>query len=364
MQHGFGLKNPYKKGKEKFINRPNEETCNMYSVIAPEDTSAADKKRMEMKTDQWKEIKGKKKCGNKAKNLSLNIAEAPQKQNVKSSLDTTNTTNIETDAEKTKLRREKWTDTVSNFDFKRSSRKAWSLLRKLGDGHKATINAKQPPVNKIAAHIMSTTRSLRNKAHAIQIKRELTELKTRCEGPTEFSRPVTTAEITDALKNVNAGKAPGPDGIHPEFLLNCGKYTKKWLTDIMEKEKIPHAMKRSLKLLVKTEKNSKRRVAEDFSENNYTEFLELPYYPQKFIIEKNAVRKEYQGTNDERKFKEFQIIDEAIIAELRTLRDERAKDLSIQRRSSDYAKNRLRFKQRVNKPTAWSAGALKDKMML
>ncbi|KAG5862943.1 hypothetical protein JTB14_023340 [Gonioctena quinquepunctata] len=75
------------------------------------------------------------------------------------------------------VRREKWTDTVSNLDFKRSSRKAWSLFRKLGDGHKATINAKHPPANKIAAHILSTTRSLRNKAHATQIKRELTELK-------------------------------------------------------------------------------------------------------------------------------------------------------------------------------------------
>ncbi|KAG5869366.1 hypothetical protein JTB14_021970 [Gonioctena quinquepunctata] len=40
----------------------------------------------------------------------------------------------------------------------------------------------------------------------------------------------------------------------------------------------------------------------------------------------------YQGTNDERKFIELQIINKAIIAELRTLRDEHAKDLSYQRR--------------------------------
>ncbi|KAG5869365.1 hypothetical protein JTB14_021969 [Gonioctena quinquepunctata] len=88
----------------------------------------------------------------------------------------------------------------------------------------------------------------------------------------------------------------------------------------------------------------------------------LPYYLRKLIIEKNAVGKEYQSTNDERKFIEFQIANEAIIAELRTLRDERAKDLSIQREPlpapdffskliakglSDCAKNRLRFKQRI-----------------
>ncbi|KAG5889102.1 hypothetical protein JTB14_010364 [Gonioctena quinquepunctata] len=102
------------------------------------------------------------------------------------------------------VRREKRTETVSNLDSKRSSRKAWSLLRKLGDVHKATINAKNLPANKIAAHILSTTRSLRKEAHATQIKRELTKLKTRCEGPTEFSSPVTTAEITEVLENVKS----------------------------------------------------------------------------------------------------------------------------------------------------------------
>ncbi|KAG5868894.1 hypothetical protein JTB14_013960 [Gonioctena quinquepunctata] len=90
-------------------------------------------------------------------------------------------------------------------------------------------------------------------------------------------------------------------------------------------------------------------------ENNYTEFFDLPYYLRNLIIEKNAVGKEYQDTNDERKLIEFQLMNKAIIAELRTLRNERAEDLSIQRRSpdllskyiadtiSDCAKIRLRF---------------------
>ncbi|KAG5870951.1 hypothetical protein JTB14_037376 [Gonioctena quinquepunctata] len=53
--------------------------------------------------------------------------------------------------------------------------------------------------------------------------------------------------------------------------------------------------------------------------------------------------KDYQGTNDETKFI-FQIINEDGIAEVGTLRDERAKDLNIQRKSHcDWAKNRIRF---------------------
>lgn len=146
-------------------------------------------------------------------------------------------------------RREMWTETVEGLDFKISSRKAWSLLRKLGGDHKTTNTDKKLSANKIATHIVSVSRTPKDRDHATQVKHKLTKLKTSCEGLTDFSGPFTIDDIKEALKDIKSGKAPGPDGIHSEFLLNCGKYTKKWLamffTDIMEKGKIPHAMKQS-----------------------------------------------------------------------------------------------------------------------
>ena len=43
----------------------------------------------------------------------------------------------------------------------------------------------------------------------------------------------TTEELVEALKSMKAGKAPGPDDIHPEFLLHAGEAVTKWLCHIM-----------------------------------------------------------------------------------------------------------------------------------
>lgn len=65
----------------------------------------------------------------------------------------------------------------------------------------------------------------------------------------QYSSKFTTTEVREALKSVKAGKAPGLDGIHPEFLLHCGKYAKQWLAEfysnIMATGNIPQKMKNS-----------------------------------------------------------------------------------------------------------------------
>lgn len=146
-------------------------------------------------------------------------------------------------------RRERWMETVQALDFKTSSRKAWSLLRKLNDGNKRAHKETPIPPNQIASHIVSTSKAPRDRAHTTQIKHELTALKSTCNHQTEFSRPFSSDEITTALKDVKSGKAPGFDGVHPEFLLNCGKYARRWLakffTDILTRGIIPQQMKRS-----------------------------------------------------------------------------------------------------------------------
>ena len=103
--------------------------------------------------------------------------------------------------------------------------------------------------DRIASHVVATTRAPRDRAHSTRIKQELKDLKASNLEQTEFSREFTVEEVTKALGETKAGKAPGPDGIHPEFLLNSGKYARRWLasffTKIMERGVIPKAMRRS-----------------------------------------------------------------------------------------------------------------------
>ncbi|KAG5868893.1 hypothetical protein JTB14_013959 [Gonioctena quinquepunctata] len=99
----------------------------------------------------------------------------------------------------------------------------------------------------------------------------------------------------------------------------------------------------------KPKKIGQRRVAQDFSD------IDLPHYLRKLIAEKNAAKKEYENTKDERKYTEFRMMNKAAVAELRSLREKREKDprrllpapdqLSeiITQSISDCVKNRMRF---------------------
>ncbi|XP_060534517.1 uncharacterized protein LOC132706936 [Cylas formicarius] len=103
-----------------------------------------------------------------------------------------------------KARRDKWTSTVESLDFKKSSRKAWSLLRKLGDDG-------------------PTSRGKSIKQFTTNIKKQLKHLKLTSPEESTFSCPFTIEEVNTAIKDTKSGKAPGLDGVHPEFLIHCGK---------------------------------------------------------------------------------------------------------------------------------------------
>ena len=45
--------------------------------------------------------------------------------------------------------------------------------------------------------------------------------------------PFTLCELNNALNSLKSGKAPGPDGIHNEFLVHSGKKLKNWLLDFL-----------------------------------------------------------------------------------------------------------------------------------
>jgi hypothetical protein len=143
-------------------------------------------------------------------------------------------------------RHQKWIQTVESMDFKTSSRNAWSLLRKLGGSNFQNIYESMVTPKKVAAHIASTSRVPSEKKHTKYIKQQLKLIKNSLE---HIPTAITTQEISKAIKEMKPGKAPGLDRIHSEFLINCGKYTIKWLsmflTDILQTSNIPDKLKRA-----------------------------------------------------------------------------------------------------------------------
>ncbi|KAI5720173.1 hypothetical protein M8J77_002972 [Diaphorina citri] len=144
-------------------------------------------------------------------------------------------------------RKSKWTKTIEDLDFTRSSREAWSLLAKLGGKNKKQQKENQVHPNQVANHIVNTSRAPNDRHHTIQVKKEFKTLKSTCPASSDFSIPFSFAEVFTAVKEMKARKAPGFDGIHPEFLIHSGDYTKKWLakfyTNIINTGNIPNSMK-------------------------------------------------------------------------------------------------------------------------
>ncbi|KAL4083147.1 hypothetical protein QTP88_028477 [Uroleucon formosanum] len=146
-------------------------------------------------------------------------------------------------------RKEKWNKTMTALDFRHSSREAWSLLKKLG-GKQHTRRAETSiSPNQVANHIVNVSRMPSNKRHTIQIRKRFRDLKKECTQTHELSAPYSVAEITTALKDLKPGKAAGPDGMHPEFLINCGPNTRRWLskfyTDIQQSGTLPPEFRKS-----------------------------------------------------------------------------------------------------------------------
>lgn len=96
--------------------------------------------------------------------------------------------------------------------------------------------------NAVASRIVATSRAPSDKMHTEERRRERWELRTLWNEAmnTEYEHPFSYEAIESALKDTTPGKVPGFDNIHPEFLMNCGKYAKLWLaklfTDIMPRE--------------------------------------------------------------------------------------------------------------------------------
>lgn len=95
-------------------------------------------------------------------------------------------------------RRQKWTETVESLNFQTSSRKAWSLLRKLGGGAQIKSQSTVIKPNNVATYIVETSRAPKDKDNTTWVKRELKKLKNKAT-ESKHSRPFTEEEIAHSL---------------------------------------------------------------------------------------------------------------------------------------------------------------------
>jgi Reverse transcriptase (RNA-dependent DNA polymerase)/Endonuclease/Exonuclease/phosphatase family len=151
-------------------------------------------------------------------------------------------------------RQEKWINTMNSLNFTHSSRKAWGLLRKLGGAKMTTASTPKINPEAVASRIVETSKAKVDKEFTRTVKSSLKDLRCTVKESLEFSSDFTMCELDAALSRTKAGKAAGPDGIHPEFLKACGKNVKRWLckffSEILSTGIIPKEFRKSKVLAI------------------------------------------------------------------------------------------------------------------
>ena len=131
---------------------------------------------------------------------------------------------------------------MAALDFTHSSRRAWSLLRKLGG---ATHRKRQQPMvtaNEVAHQLLLCGSVQNERKQAKHTQKQQREALSDCPERSNLSQAFTTDEIINALKATKAGKVAGPYGIFPDMLKNIGPAAVRWLQafydDVMTTAKI------------------------------------------------------------------------------------------------------------------------------
>lgn len=132
-------------------------------------------------------------------------------------------------------RKDKWMHTVENMDFRKSSRKAWSILRKLDANSMPIVNKPNIVPKVIARRIVEMSRAPSDKSFSRNIRHELRTMKQIAPPNSQYSQPFNESEINTAISSIKVGKAAGVDGIYYELIKNFGTNVKRWLCKFYSK---------------------------------------------------------------------------------------------------------------------------------
>ena len=156
-------------------------------------------------------------------------------------------------------KKQTWEKKTANLDLRKDSRKTWSLLDKLSGknrranpepietehGKAATDAKKYEAFNKF----YSTPKKKDNRHHTDRAFKRLTRMMERRAGPhrSTFVEKFTRTELDNSLKKCKLRKAPGPDEVTNDMLVQLGDYGRGMLLKIInrtwESGQLPHAWK-------------------------------------------------------------------------------------------------------------------------
>ena len=127
-------------------------------------------------------------------------------------------------------RKVRWEETTEGLNLTHSSRKSWDLIRKLNNGQaRGTIT--RPPVkpNLVAKHLVDLGKAPHNNT-----SKWITNEQPRApQHAPEKATNITSEELSNALKSLQKGKAAGYDNVFPDFFMNLGPATTKWLSQFL-----------------------------------------------------------------------------------------------------------------------------------
>ena len=126
-------------------------------------------------------------------------------------------------------RRERWAETVASIDFTHSSKRAWQTLNRL------TGRTSKPSICPITADAIASQLTNNGRfpdADKTFSRQTTSKVRDLCRAPSadsDLSIDFTLVEMTSAMRKLKSGKSPGPDNIHPEFILHQGPKLLEWL---------------------------------------------------------------------------------------------------------------------------------------
>ena len=167
-------------------------------------------------------------------------------------------------------RKTRWEEATSKMDFTHSSRKSWTLMRKLNSGQSPVSPARcQVSPDAVAHHLMNLGKApISRKRKKNSINKQWRDLLRR--GPLQdgdTAPQVTQQEVSVAMKDLKTGKAAGYDNVFPEFLKNLGPNALKWLSKffsrILTEQNIPKQWRRA-KVIAIPKPNKDRTEAANY----------------------------------------------------------------------------------------------------
>ena len=130
------------------------------------------------------------------------------------------------------------------MDMRRSSRKAWNHICKLGNDRTANKQHSNVTANQVAQQLVLVNGKT---THSIKVKSKIN----RCVPSSEpnSTRPFTEEELNTGIKSLKNGKAIGLDNISVEEIKHFGLKARKWVLQFLNncffQRKIPRIWRRT-----------------------------------------------------------------------------------------------------------------------